>query len=138
MAQRRPPAARIFALKRTAADNEESLGAAAAEFLHWDFHEDNGLKSVQSVDEAVQLVHDVKEMFSHGGFNLHKFTSNTRKVLAKTPEADHAEVKNLDFNRDTDLTERALGVQWSIEHDAFKFTIASKNNPQQGVASFPP
>ena len=89
---------------------------------------DDGLKSVQSVDEAVQLVHDVKEMCSRGGYNLHKFTSNTRKVLAKIPEASRScrRSKSLDFNRDTDLTERALGVQWSIESDAFKFTIALK------------
>ena len=51
-----------------------------------------------------------------------KSQCNNRKVLARIPEADRAEeVKNLEFNRETDLTERALGVQWSIKNDAFKF-----------------
>ena len=77
-------------------------------------------------------------MCSRRGFHLHKFTSNSRKVLEGIPEADRAEeVKNLDFNRDTDLTERALGVQWSIESDAFKFTIALKERPitRRGILS---
>ena len=80
----------------------------------------DGLKLVSSVDEAVKLVHDVKGMCSGGGgvFHLHKFTSNSRKLLEGIPEADQAdEVRNLNLNCETDLTERALRVQWSIEHD---------------------
>ena len=41
---------------------------------------------------------------------------NNRKVLARIPEADRAEeVKNLEFNRERGLTERALGVQGSMK-----------------------
>ena len=71
------PGCSNFALKSAADDNENSLGTAAAEFLRQDFYVDDGLKSVPTAEEAVQLVHDVKEMCSHGGFNLHKFTSNS-------------------------------------------------------------
>ena len=132
------PGCSNFALESAADDNENSLGSAVAEFLRRDFYVDDGLKSVPTTEEAVQLVYDAKEMCSRGGFNLHKFTSNSQKVLEEIPGADRAEeVKNLNFDRETHLTERALGVQWSIEADVFKFIIALKDRPctRRGILS---
>ena len=132
------PGCSNFALKAAANDNEESIGALAAEFLRRDFYVDDGLKSVPTVEEAVQLVYDVKEMCIRGGFNLHKFTSNSKTVLERIPEKDRAEeVRNLNFDRETQLTERALGLQWFIQADVFKFTISLKEKPctRRGILS---
>lgn len=77
-------------------------------------------------------------MCNRGGFNLDKFTSNSNKVLERIPEADRAEdVRNLHFNQESPLTERALGIQWSIESEVFKFTIALKERPctRRGILS---
>lgn len=41
---------------------------------------DDGLKSVASVQEAVELANDIQEMCKRGGFNLHKFTSIRKEV----------------------------------------------------------
>ena len=41
---------------------------------------DDGLKSVASVEEAVELANDIQEMCKQGGFNLHKFTSIRKEV----------------------------------------------------------
>ena len=41
---------------------------------------DDGLKSVASVEEAVELANDIQEMCKRGGFNLHKFTSIRKEV----------------------------------------------------------
>ena len=79
-----------FALKTTADDNEDIFGPAPAEFLCRDFYVDDGLKSVPSVMEAVALVKSVKEMRTRGGFNLHKFTSNKKKVIQEIPVIDRA------------------------------------------------
>ena len=38
-------------------------------------------------------------------------------------------MKHLDFSREALPMERALGVQWCIESDAFKFTISLKDRP---------
>ena len=40
----------------------------------------DGLKSVASVEEAVELANDIQEMCKRGGFNLHKFTSIRKEV----------------------------------------------------------
>lgn len=41
---------------------------------------DDGLNSVASVEEAVELANDIQEMCKRGGFNLHKFTSIRKEV----------------------------------------------------------
>ena len=60
-----------FALKKTADDYEEEFGAQAANFIRHNFYVDDGLKSHLTVEEALNLVKSVKQMFSKGGFNLH-------------------------------------------------------------------
>ena len=101
-----------FALKVTLNDNEQELGSNAAAFLRRDFYVDDGLKSVESVGEAVDLIEDVKEMYKRGGFNLHKFSSNSKQVLQRIAQEDRTEfIKSLDLGHDTLPTERALGVQ---------------------------
>ena len=65
------PGCSNFALKATAdVDNAKALGSAPAEFLRRNFYVDDGLKSVPSEQEAVDLVRSVKEMCKRGGFNL--------------------------------------------------------------------
>ncbi|KAL7870792.1 hypothetical protein SRHO_G00082890 [Serrasalmus rhombeus] len=65
-----------------------------------------------------------------GGFHLAKWSSNSRKVLSSLPENERAkEIKNLDLDRDKLPMERALGVDWCIESDSFKFRIFVKNMP---------
>ncbi|XP_028417981.1 uncharacterized protein LOC114542688 [Dendronephthya gigantea] len=75
------PGCSNFALRSAADDNEETVGEEAAKFLRRNFYVDDGLKSVSTVNAAVQLIRDVKEMCKRGGFNLHKFTSNSKEVL---------------------------------------------------------
>lgn len=75
---------------KTTAENEKSSGSASAEFLRRDFYVDDGLKSLPSVEEAVDLVNSVKEMCNRGGFNPHKFTSNSKEIVKRIPASDRA------------------------------------------------
>ena len=96
------PGCSNFALKTTADDNERSLGSAPAEFVRHDFYVDDRLKSLTSVEEAVNLVNSVKEMCNRGGFNLQKFTSNSKEVIRPIPALDRAEdLKSMDFENFT-------------------------------------
>ncbi|KAK3716239.1 hypothetical protein QZH41_006214 [Actinostola sp. cb2023] len=80
-----PPGCANFALKSTAKDHEDEYGGAAADFLHNDFYVDDGLKSVPSVEEAIKLIKDIKGMCAKGGFNLHKFVSNSKEYTVSIP-----------------------------------------------------
>ena len=116
-------------LKTTADDNENELGSAPAEFLRKDFYVDNGLKSVPSVGEAIDLTKGVKEMCKRGGFDLHKFTSNKKEVIRGVPVEDRAEeIKLLDLNHHKPM-EHGLGVQWCVESACFCFRITLSNRP---------
>ena len=125
---------RLYALKTTADDNENELGSAPAEFLQKDFYVNDGLKSVPSVGEAIDLIKGVKEMCKRGGFNLHKFTSNKKEVLAGVPVKDRAEeIKLLDLNHDR----LPKNVQWCVESDCFRFCITLSDRPctRRGILS---
>ena len=127
-----------FALKTTANDHEEEIGPAPAQFLREDFYVDDGLKSVGTAEEAVKLIKSTKEMCKKGGFNLHKFTSNRKEVIAQIPVEDRAEdIKHLDLDHDALPIERALGMQWCIDSDTFRFHSTLKDRPctRRGILS---
>ena len=66
----------------TAIENKEKFGEEAAQTLHKNFYGDGLLKSVEYEDMAVQLIKKVTGMCHEGGFNLKKFTSNSKRVSA--------------------------------------------------------
>ena len=132
------PSVANFALKKAAGDY---MGASdAVKFVKNNFYVDDGLKSVATKREAVTLIEKSKELCKRGGFNLHKFLSNNKDVLAATSPHERAEgVKSLDFskNEDTLPIERTLGVEWCIESDTFQFRIQLKDRPltRRGILS---
>lgn len=79
------PGCANYASKASADDNEKELGSASANFICREFYVDDGLKSVASVEEAVRLIKDTKEMCKRGSFNLHKFVSNNKDVTESIP-----------------------------------------------------
>ena len=69
-------------------------------------------------------------MCHHGGFNLHKFTSNKREVIEAIPTEDRAKgIKELNLVKDEFPIERALSISWCIESDCFKFHIVVQDHP---------
>lgn len=59
-----------------------------------------------------------------------KWISNSRKVLRTVPEEHRTkDLKELDLDRDNLPLERALGLQWCIESDAFQFKMLVKQSP---------
>ena len=67
-------------------------------------------------------------MCAKGGFDLTKFVSNSRELMMSVPPEDRAkEIKGVDLTIDKLPIERALGVHWCIESDAFKFRIELKD-----------
>jgi len=79
------PGCANFALKATANDFEREFGTTAAEFLQNDFYVDDGLKSVSSVEEAIDMVHtDLRPFFSSTFQGLFKDKSHFFEDLFST------------------------------------------------------
>ena len=86
------------------------------------FYVDDCLKSVRTEDEAIELIRDLSGACDKGGFCLTKWISNKRTVLNSVPEDERAkEVKDLDFDHADLPLGRALGIQWCVETDTFRF-----------------
>ena len=105
------PGCANFGLKRAANDGEEEFGADAAAFIRKDFYVDDGLKSVSTVPEAIQLIKASQAICDKAGLRLHKIVTNKKEVLEAIPVEDHAKgIKELNLAVDPLPIERALGV----------------------------
>ncbi|XP_064644727.1 uncharacterized protein LOC135498401 [Lineus longissimus] len=124
-----------FGLKRIATDYEEKYGSEAANFVREDFYCDDGLKSVPAEDEAIDLV----GLCSEGKLRLHKFASNSEKVLLTIDEENRA-IKDSDLQLVPHVgqnKDQVLGMYWSISSDQFQFKITLKARPvtRRGILS---
>ncbi len=127
-----------YALKRTAEDNTGYFSAEATNTVKNNFYVDDLLKDVDTENHAIRLCKELKSLCASGGFKLTKWISNNRAVLASIPESERAMViKNPDLETDNLPLERVLGVQWSVEEDAFMFKVTTKERPcsRRGILS---
>ena len=132
------PGCANFALKRTADDFKELFGSEPAKFVKEDFYVDGGLKSVPSAIQASALIESTKSLLARGGFNLHKFISNSKKVIKAIPKEQRVSgIKELYLSRNVLPIERALGVQWCVQSDALQFRVVLKDKPltRRGILS---
>ena len=72
-------------LKTTADDYETECGSQAANFVRDNFYVDDGLKSVSTPTNAIDLIQKTKTLCKKGGFRLHKIISNSKEVIEATP-----------------------------------------------------
>lgn len=131
------PSCANFALQKCAEDNRDSFSQQVVDTILNSFYVDDCLASVASESQAVALYRDLQAICARGGFQLKKWISNSRNVLA-IPEKERAkEVKELNLDYDTLPVERALSVQWCVQSDAFKFRIAIQDQPltRRGILS---
>lgn len=127
-----------FCLHQTAETHRQEFGDNASDFLLGDFYVDDGLKSVSTVEQALQLIKHSQAMCAKDNLHLHKFASNCKDVLEALPANDCAkDLKDLDLRRDTMPVQRSLGTYWCIESDTFGFCIELKDKPttRHGILS---
>lgn len=132
------PGCANFGLRHIAAQGQGSFSESAIKFIERNFYVDDGLTSVSTVDEAIQLVQEVRQLCSTGKLRLHKFVSNSQEVMASIPQEECAnKAKDLNLTFDESHIERALGIQWCIASDDFQFRIIIKERPlsRRGVLS---
>ena len=137
MVRLRPRAVRILAL-RAADDGEKEFGSSAADFMRHDFYVDDGLKSVQAVSTAINLIQNSQAMCAKAGLRLHKFSSNKKDVVqAVTPEDRAKGFQELDLTSDPLPIERTLDIMWCAESDCFQFRIVIQDRPltRRGILS---
>lgn len=124
------PSCACYALRKTAKDNQALFPAEVIQTVKQNFYMDDCLKSMSSEEEAIKMIKDLTAVCQRGGFHLTKWVSNSRKVLRTIIEEHRAkDLHELDLDRDNLPLERALGLQWCIESDAFQFKMLVKERP---------
>ena len=130
------PSCASFSLKKTASDNQGEFDVETINTVNRNFYVDDCLKSVSSIDHAVRLSGQLRELLARGGFQLTKWVSNDRNVIATVPVTERApSVVNLDLE---DLpVQRTLGVQWDMETDVLNFRIIDEGKAptRRGILS---
>lgn len=125
-----------FALRRTADDAQCS--AEVKNTIRNHFYVDDCLRSVETVDDAIPLIEELRHVCSQKGFHLTKFVSSSVKVMNSIPlEERSKESQGRNFDYDPLPVERALGIQWNVEQDAFGFQISIPNaaSTRRGILS---
>lgn len=121
------PSCASYALRKTADDNQSEFPAHVIQSVKQNFYVDDCLKSSATEKEAIKTMEALIALCQKGGFILEKWISNSRAVLQTVPVDRRAkDLKELDLDRDQLPLERALGLQWCVETDSFKFKLEVK------------
>ena len=114
------PAVANYSLHKTAETGSAEFGDKAADFLCRNFYVDDGLTSVPTISEAIELIEDSQALCASAKLRLHKLASNRKDVLEALPKDDRA--RDL---KDLDLHHGAL----CIESDTLGFRIELRDKP---------
>ncbi|XP_062607571.1 uncharacterized protein LOC134269396 [Saccostrea cucullata] len=115
------PAFATFGLRKIV----EGLSEDIRDLVCNNFYVDDGLLSSTTEEKAISFVHWTKKDLQDGGsIRLHKFSSNSRKVLDSFAPDDLAKnFKNLGFGSTTLPIQRSLGLLCHTEMDEFTFRV---------------
>ena len=108
-----------YGLNRLATDYGENY-PLAKEFIQRNFYVDDGLCSVNTSDEAIELLSQTRSLCKNGNLHVHKLLSNQTQVLEAFPQED-TNLKPQANIQLLDSTERALGMLWALDSDSFTY-----------------
>ena len=85
---------------------------------------DNSMDSMDGMnkDEAIKLLHQLKELWRKAGMHPRKWLSNSKKVLREIDMKDRA--KQVDLSMDDLPSVKTLQVVWSASSDQSSFSAA--------------
>lgn len=73
-----------YGLKHLAEANKDEY-PLGSQFIMNNFHVDDGVTSIQTTKDAIQLAQEAHDLCAIGGLRLHKFVSNSNAVLESIP-----------------------------------------------------
>lgn len=132
------PAVAIYGLRRSAQEGEKRHGGDSRHFVERHFYVDDGLISLPSESEAIDLIKRTQASLSESNLRLHKIASNSVAVMQAFPPEDLAAgLKDLGLENGVLPAQRSLGLCWNIDSDVFTFKVAASDKPftRRGVLS---
>ena len=133
------PAIATYGLHLIAGESESQFGSDIREFIEKDFYVDDGLVSLPTAEEAVDLMKRTQQALKeHGNLRLHKIASNDPEVMKAFPNEDLAkDLTGLTFDSDDVPLQRSLGMHWDLISDTYTFRVSAGKDTytRRGVLS---
>ena len=80
---------------------------------------DDCIDSLHSEIEEIKLIRQLKEIWGHAGMEVHKWASNSEKLMQLVPEEKRS--KNITFEEEGATTTKTLGLKWDVSKDIYCF-----------------
>lgn len=103
------------------ADDEGHKYPEAARILREDFYVDDVMSGCDNLEDAVRISQDLKRLLQLGGFELKKWSSNSRDLMETIDPSERSSNAHLKLNIDGIV--KALGIQWNLDKDQFEYKL---------------
>lgn len=106
------PSIANYALHKTAGVASSSYGEDVRDFVQRNFYVDDGLTSLPTKEEAIDLLtRTMDALMTLGKIRLHKFVSNDGEVMKNLPSEDLAkDLKEINLNSESLPVQRSFGL----------------------------
>ncbi|XP_062558009.1 uncharacterized protein LOC134222881 [Armigeres subalbatus] len=121
-----------MSLFKLAEDGQQEFPAAAA-VIKRSCYIDDALSGGHTIEDTVKLCTELEKLLYSGGFEAHKWCSNTQKVLQHIP----TDLRGNDFNvkdGNTSYVIKTLGISWNPEEDWFTMQVEPARNESEGIS----
>lgn len=108
----------VRALQQAAKDEAEHFPNTYQKVLD-DFYMDDLLSGCENIEEGEKLYKEIKELLCRAGFELQKWTSNSKKLM----ETINEKQLNEKINLKVDAVIKILGLRWNQESDNFEYSV---------------
>ncbi|XP_021355873.1 uncharacterized protein LOC110451959 [Mizuhopecten yessoensis] len=131
------PAVAVYGLRKSV--EGDGIDQDVKAFVNQNFYVDDGLVSSDSEESVISLLKRTQNTLKEkGNLRLHKFISNSPKVMSSFPAQDLGkEMKNLQLDKDNLPTHKSLGLLWDLNTDNFTFDTNTKTTActRRGILS---
>jgi len=91
---------------------------------------DDVLSSVDTEEEALEMIECIIKIMAKGGFSLKKWVSSSERVMNALPLEDRVDKdKPINFQDHTNEDQKALGIEWKVASDVLTFSKVGKVLP---------
>ena len=113
------PTCANFALQ-TCADDHSTDYPHIQRLVRDHFYMDDLFVSTDTVQQAVQIIHDSRTVLSRWGFNLTKWITNCLEILSAVP-SEHRALQPEELDHAPKM-QKVLGVEWNLSTDELQFS----------------
>ncbi|KAI8441259.1 hypothetical protein MSG28_014900 [Choristoneura fumiferana] len=112
----------VKSLIQVAVDEGKDFPLAASR-VRQDFYMDDLMSGCQSETEAIEVYYQMKALLSKGGFELQKWSSNSKAMLEGIKENNSGRDEHKKIEMKQEAVNKILGLTWDRDRDEFTYAV---------------